>query len=354
LALLVALVLLSAACTSHEKKFEENLPAPPSRQAANATRSAQAATDLILLYRSKLISLPPEALAPLAQAAALLFETSGAPGIQQSARVFANTLLEARVRTGGNTAFYRSTSLGRPDIETTILAGDALIDVYQITRDRRYLFAVRDAARTVTDPRLGLIRTRSGYALRTPGNRRLFSVVLTAEAAIFLSRAANVGAVPGVGTPARDAYRFVDANQAAVGRWYLNVGSKTPMDLATWARTLLALASTRSPHNQGILGGGAPALWSAAFTSSGTPRYSSLPDPQNLGLPLSLRLLQRYAGTTRDADLAYGYVLNHLRRDGTVDTAEESNSTAQANFALAFADRAYALQRPDAWDRRLI
>jgi hypothetical protein len=177
---------------------------------------------------------------------------------------------------------------------------------------------------------------------------------LTADAALFLGRAATLGVPRRTTAASASAFRFVDANQAAVGRWYLNVGAKTPMSLATWARTLLALASTRAPENQGIVGGGTSGLWSAGFTSSGEPRRSPLVEADRLGVPLSLRLLQRFAGTNRDADLAYGYILGHLRPDATVDGARSSDSVAQAYYALAFAERAYALERPSGWDDRLI
>jgi hypothetical protein len=351
---LIVVILFSAACTTHEKKFEENVAPPASTRAADSVRSEQAATDLIQLYQRKMISLPPEALAPLAQAAALLFETTGAPGMQDAARGFANTLLGARVKLGSSEAFYGSKSLGQPDVQTTMDAGNALIDVFRITRDQRYLSAARSAARAVTSRRLGWIRRKQDFAVRAANVRGLYSIVLTAEAGAFLGRAATIGATPGARDQAAGAFRFVDAHQAAVGRWYLNVGSKTPMTLVTWARTLLALASTRSPFHQGILGGGGPALWAAAFTSSGRPRRTSLVDTEGVGVALSLRLFQRFAGTSNDADLAYGKILADRRPDGTLRNAPPNESIPQAFYALACAERALALRRPDEWDRRLI
>jgi hypothetical protein len=309
---------------------------------------------LIQRYKAKTISLPTESLAALAQAAALLFEANGAPGMKAAAHEFADTLLEARVPVADGQAFFSSSSRGQPDLGATTDTGNALIDVFRVTEDQRYLAAAQSAARAVTSQRMGWVATKKGFAVKTPGAHSLHNIPLTADVALFLKRAASAGGAPASADQAESAFHFIDLNQAAVGRWYLNVGANTPMTLRTWASTLLALASTRNPDRQGIVGGGAPELWSEAFRDSGSPRRTPLVDMRGLGVALSLGLFQRFAGTRRDADLAYRSILDDRRADGTFRVARPDDTIAQATYALAFADRALALRRPGEWYRRLI
>jgi hypothetical protein len=339
---------------THETRFERDVPPPPSNDSAESRRSADAATSFIQRYQAKAISLPTESLAALAQAAGLVFETNGAPGMKAAAEQFAAKLLEARVPVAGDQAFFSSTSRGQPDLEATTDAGSALIEVFRVTGDRRYLAAAQSAARAVTSRRMGWVVTKEGFAVRTPRTPSLYSIPLTADAALFLKRTASAGGSPASADQAKRAFHFIDLNQAAVGRWYLNVGANTPMTLRPWASTLLALASTRTAEHQGIVGGGAPGLWSEAFTDSGSPRRTPLVDIRGLGVALSLRLFQRFAGAKRDAALAYRSVLDDRRADGTVRIARPDDTIAQATFALAFAERALALSRPGDWYRRVV
>jgi hypothetical protein len=309
---------------------------------------------LIQRYQAKAISLPTESLAAFAQASAILFEDTGAPGMKAAAHEFADTLLEARVPVAGDQAFFSSASRGQPDLEATTDAGNALIDVFRVIEDERYLAAAQSAARAVTSPRMGWVATKKGFAVRTPEAQSLYNIPLTAEVALFLRRAASAGATKASANQAASAFHFIAIHQAAVGRWYLNVGARTPMNLQAWAGTLLALASTRTAENQGIVGGGVAGLWSAAFMDSGTSVRGPLLDQRGLGVALSLRLFQRFAGASRDADLAYGHVLNHRRSDGTAAEARPDDGIAQAYYALAFAERAFALRHPNRWYRRLI
>jgi hypothetical protein len=350
---LVACAILTAGCTTHEAKFERDVPLPPSKITSDSISSADAASRLIQRYQARVISLPTESLAPLAQAAALLFEATGAPGMKAAAGEFGDTLLEARVPVASGQAFFSSASRGRPDLETTADAGNALIDVFRVTDDERYLAAAQSAARAAASTRMGWIATRRGFAVRAPGQRRLYNVPLTADVALLLKRAATTDARRVLAKQADSAFHFLAVHQAAVGRWQLNVGAKTPLTLKTWARTLLALASTRSVENQGIVGGGAAGLWTAAFTPSGAPRGGSLSDQRGIGVALSLRLFQRFAGTSRDADLTYERILNARRPDGTVVGARRDDIVAQGSYTLAFAERALALRHPNQWYRRL-
>jgi hypothetical protein len=352
--LLLAYVLFATGCTTHEARFERDVPPPPSNGAADSRRSTDAASLLIRRYQTRAISLPPESLAALAQAAALVFKTTGAPGMKTTAEQFAATLLGARVPVAGDQGFFSSTSRGQPDLEATTDAGSALIEVFRVTGDRRYLAAAQSAARAVTSRRMGWVVTKEGFAVRSPGTHSLYSIPLTADAALFLKRTARAGGPAASANQAKRAFHFIDLNQAAVGRWYLNVGANTPMTLLPWASTLLALASTRTAEHQGIVGGGAPGLWSEAFTDSGGPRRTPLVDMRGLGVALSLRLFQRFAGARRDADLAYRSIIDDRRADGTVRVARRDDTIAQATYALAFAERALALRRPDGWYRRLI
>jgi hypothetical protein len=349
---LLACVILVSGCSTHERKFERDVPTPPSHAAQQSSQAADAATTLIQRYQPKTISLPTESLAALAQAAALLFEANGAPGMRGAARHFADTLLEARVATGSGQAFLGPASRRTPDLQATTDAGNALIEVFRATGDKRYLAAAKSAARAVRS--MGWSETRTGFAVRTPGAKRLHSIPLTADVALLLRRMNPLGGPAGSAREATSGFHFIAAHQAAVGRWYLNVGANTPMTLETWASTLLALASTRSVENQRIVGGGAPGLWTAAFTDAGILRPSPLADKRGIGLAMSLRLFQRFPGSSRDGDLAFGSVLDDRRSDGTVKEGPGDDAVVQSNYALAFAERALALRRPSEWGRLLL
>ena len=349
----LAVVLFSVGCDTHEDKYEQNIPPPRSKEVADSARATEVSADLVRKYQARIDTLPPDALAPLAQASGLLFETTGAPGMKTAVQRFAAALLDARLPAGTGLGFFSSANPNRPDPETTAIAGNALIDVFRITGDPRYLAAVGDAVAAITSPQLGWTRTQRGFAIKAPGPGHVYSVLLTAEAALFLQRATSVGTAAGSGASAASAFRFVDANQAAVGRWYLNVGAKAPMTLAPWARTLLSLASTRKVKHQGIVGGGEAAIWAEAFSNEGAPRRTPVVDTRDLGIASALRLFQRFPAPTRHADTAYAHVLGRLRSDGTIDLARQSDSATQAYYALAFAERAYALRHPRKWNARL-
>jgi hypothetical protein len=350
--LLLACMILVSGCSTHERKFESDVPPPPVHADQNSSQAADAATILIQRYQPKAIALPTESLAALAQAAALLFEGNGAPGMRAAARRFADTLLQGRVATRSGQAFFGSTSRGNPDLQATTDAANALIEVFRATGDERYFHVAQSAARAVRS--MGWSATKTGFAVRMPGTKRLYSIPLTADVALLLKRMSSLGGSAGSAREAKGGFHFIAVHQAAVGRWYLNDGAKTPMTLDTWARTLLALASTRSIENQGIVGGGAAGLWTAAFTSAGVLRRSPLADKRGIGLAMSLRLFQRFAGTSRDADLAFGPVLDDRRSDGTAKEGRGNDAVVQSYYALAFAERALALRRPTEWGRLLL
>jgi hypothetical protein len=344
-------VLITGGCSTHETKYEEGLPPPPSRLTADRDRASRAAARLISNYQPRIAELSSEALAPLAQGAALLFGATGAPAMRTAARSFADTLLQAQISVNGGKAFFGSADPRRSDLQTTIAAGDALLDVFNVTGDSRYRSAVQDALKAMRSSELGWAKTKNGYAVKVP-RRRQYNIPETAAAALLLRRSAKLNINPAVRAEGTSAFGFVDANQAAVGRWYLNVGGKVPMSLTTWASTLLSLASARDLKYQGIVGGGAPALWSAAFTDAGIPRQIPLVDNRGVGVALALRLFQRFAGTAPDAETAYASVLSHLRPDGSVEWASPGDNVAQAYYALAFAERAFALRHANQWDNR--
>jgi hypothetical protein len=352
LATVLVTVSVSVGCDTHEAKYEQNVPPPRSKEIADAARAAEVSGKLVQTFLTRVNTLPPDALAPLAQASALLFEATGAPGAKAAAQRFAATLLGARLPAGRGQGFFNSANPSRPSAETTEIAGNALIDVFRITRDRRYFSAVESAARGIMSPQLGWRRTKKGFAIRIARGKGLYSIPLTVEAALFLQRAATIGAAPGSRVPSISAFRFVDANQAAVGRWYLDAGANTPMTLGTWSRTLLALASTSNAINQGIVGGGEAAIWAEAFSSSGAPRRTTVVEGSGLGVASALRLFQRFDSPGRHADKAYAYVLGGLRADDTIVQAGQRDSTTQAYYALAFAERAFALRHPREWDQR--
>jgi hypothetical protein len=333
-------------CTTHEARFESAVPPPPVDRLAQERTSSGAAAFLIDRFRSEINALPADALAPLTKSAALLFEVTGAPGMRRATRIFADQLLQARVPVENGNAFYSLVRPGKPSEETTVEAGDALIDAFLATGEEPYRAAVADASRAVISRPLGWTRLRTGFAVRTMSGARYYSVSQTASAAAFLFRAAEINADPEAQPAAVKAMRLVTASQVAAGRWYENfVGHRSPMTLASWASTLLAMGSTGPASDRNIENAGAPGLWTAAFSSGGTPLNTPLSDQRGLGLAIALRLFNHASGTQSYADLACRYVLDDRRPDGTVKAAAPHDAVVQAYYALAFAQRAQRLKQ---------
>ncbi|MDP9225300.1 MAG: hypothetical protein M3P18_15945 [Actinomycetota bacterium] len=342
---LLAATLAATGCATHEAKFERDVPPRPVDRVAQERTALRAAAHLIEHFRPEMNALPADALAPLTKSAALLFEVTGAPGMRRATRIFADTLLQTRASVGSGQAFYSSIRPGRPSEEATVDAGDALVDAFIATGNERYRAAVTDATRAVTSRSLGWTKVRNGFAVRVASyGARYYSVSRTAAAAAFLFRAAAIDANPQVRPAAARALRLVSASQAAAGRWYETFGARSPMTLASWARTLLALGSSGRSPLRDIENAGALVLWTAAFRGDGTPLNTPLVDRRGFGLAIALSLLQEAGGTKSYADLAYRYALDHRRDDGTVETAAAGDDVVQAYFTLAFAQRAYRLR----------
>ena len=320
-------VAFAIGCNTHEERFEKG--APP-RQADRATLR-NISTALVTRPRAEIEGLAPEELAALVRAATAHFEASSAPGMRQLLRRYADALLGAQVTIPPEgIGFY---GRGRPSAVsqvTTLRAGLALLDCYRVTREPRYRRAIRGVARGVTSPAFGWTQTRTGYVIRSGGSRRP-SVALSALAAAFLHRAARLGT--GTRLQADGALGAIESAQAAVGRWYAFIGSKTPMTLEQWATTLGALTEIDDDTARGILGAGVPALASAAFAANGALREGPYTE-NRVAVGSTMRVFANYPDE-RPGRPALFKILESARRDGTVALAKAGDVYAQAMFADA-------------------
>jgi hypothetical protein len=160
---------------------------------------------------------------------------------------------------------------------------------------------------------------------------------MTANAALLLKRAGAYGD-PGLVAKSRAAFSRVFTSQAAVGRWYANVGSRQPMSLSEWGTTLFDLSSDGSKESLGILGAGMPGLYANAFDARGELLQNIQTTGQPLGIALTLRALASWEETSL-ADKAFERIIERRRGDGTVSLAEPDDDVSQSYFALAFAQR---------------
>lgn len=163
------------------------------------------------------------------------------------------------------------------------------------------------------------------------------NIALTANAALLLERAASLGD-PKLLSSARSALNTIYTRQAAVGRWYANVGALIPMSMSEWAETLYALLADGSPTSLGIAGGGVPALYHSTFEEDGQLLHNTQTQSEPAGVALALRTLAAYPEVTL-ANKPFAYVMRSRRPDGTISLAAPNDAVSQAYFALAIAQR---------------
>jgi hypothetical protein len=335
LAALLALVMCAAltGCSTHRKELVRE--APPEGLTQSTGEVASVAISLLESEASRTNVLSSEALAPLTEAASIAFKRTGSTRSFALIRQFAKSLLAARVTRDGVSGFFSASSEGAPRAQITALAGLALADAYSDTRDSEYRVAALVAASDVTSPALGWVSSHVGVGVSAaPGEHRP-NVALTANAALLLKRAGELGA-PGALAKYRAALHTVYSSQAAVGRWYATVGGHTPMSLGEWAMTLFDLSADGSKESLDILGGGMPALYVNAFEADGQLLQNSETDGQPTGVALALRALAGYQDGSL-ADAAFDKLTERRRPNGTIDLAATDDAESQAYFAVAYA-----------------
>lgn len=338
-ALLAALLALAicavlTGCSTHRKELDREAP-PESSPTQSTGEVASVAISLLESEASRINVLSSEALAPLTEAASIAFKRTGSTRAFALIRQFAKGLLAARVTRDGVSGFFSASSGAAPRAQITALSGLALADAYGDTRESEYRAAVLAAASDVTSPALGWVSSPVGVGVAAAHGGRRPNVAMTANAALLLKRAGELGA-PGAFAKYRAALRTVYSSQAAVGRWYANVGEHTPMSLGEWGTTLFDLSADGSKESLGIVGGGVPALYANAFAADGQLLQNSETVDQPSGVALALRALAAYQERGL-ADNALGKIIEHRRRDGTIILAESDDAVSQAYFALAFA-----------------
>ena len=321
-------------CSTHRKDLEREAP-PQSLPAQNTSELATVAISLLDSEASRMDLLPSDALAPLTEAASIAFKQTGASRAFTLTRQFANGLLAARVTRGGTSGFFSVSSGSVPQAQVTALSAFALADAYGVTGDRRYRDAALAAAIDVTTPALGWVSSPRGAGVTSaPGNQRP-NIAMTANAALLLKRAGELGD-PSLFAKYRAAMRTIYSSQAAVGRWYANVGGRGPMSLGEWGTTLFDLSADGSKESLGILGAGVPALYADAFGAGGQLLKNILTEGQPTGVALALRALAAYDDRSL-ANRAFGNLIDLRRPDGTISLAAPDDLVSQAYFALAFA-----------------
>jgi len=338
-ALPAALVALSVcavmtACSTHRTDLEREAPAQ-SLPALSRDELATLAIPLLEREASRANLLSSDALAPLTEAASIAFARTGSTRAFALIRQFANGLLAAEVVRNGVSGFFNGSSEAVPRAGITALSGLALENAYGVTRESAYRAAALAAANDVTAPALGWLSTSRGDGVRAAPSDRGPNIAMTANAALLLKRAGELGA-QGLFAKYRAAMRTIYSSQAAVGRWYANVGGRSPMSLGEWGTTLFALSADGSKESLGIVGAGVPALFANAFGADGQLLKNGMTNGQPTGVALALRALTAYEDSTL-AEKAFGKLITLRRPDGTISLAGSQDSVSQADFALAFA-----------------
>jgi hypothetical protein len=321
-------------CSTHRKELEREA-APEGSPTRSTGEVANMTISLLESEASRMDVLSSEALAPLTEAASIAFKRTGSTRAFALTRQFANGLLAATVTRGGVSGFFGPSGCSAPQAGITALSGLALADAYNVTRESSYREAALAAAQDVIAPALGWVSSPAGVGVASSPGAHRPNVAMTANAALLLKRAGELGA-PGGFAKYHAALHTVYASQAAVGRWYVNVGGHLPMSLGEWGTTLFDLSADGSKESLGILGGGVPALYDNTFEADGQLLENSETEGQPTDVALALRALAGY-GETGLADNAFGALVERRRRDGTISLAASDDTVSQAYFALAFA-----------------
>ena len=335
-AVAVALVCLLSSCGTHRRELESQVPP----QGRSPTSTAQLARDtLAILERGagQLATLSSDSLIPLTEAASLVSRRTGSIRAHSLVHEFADALLRARVTRAKVTGYYDAESAGLPRARATAEAGLALSEAYAATGERAYADATTAAAADIRNPALGWVSAAASSGVRLSPRGRV-NVSATADAALLLKRAATLGERE-AGASSQAALRTIYTSQAAVGRWYAEIGTHRPMTLGEWARTLFDLQADGSPTSVGITGGGMPALFEASFGTGGQgPGGYSITASAPSDVALAARALAAF-GEGASSEAAFRGLLGLRRDDGTIRLAASEDLVSQSNFALAFAQR---------------
>lgn len=334
----LALACALTGCSSHEPSFEKD--APPQAESGPSEQLRIVTANLIERQADRLSSLPADALAPLVSGAALSFQATGSPRMLTLARRYWEALLEARVAVADGSAFFSARSSGKPDAAVSAAAGLAALDLFSATREATFAEVARAGARAVMARQLGWTESGDEAWVRRSGSRR-GDIALTAGAFALLDRTA-VELDAGTSAAANRALRTIERNQAAVGRWWSQLGQpRSPMTLIEWASTLDALVGSKHATAQGIAGGGIPALFETAFQPDGSLRRSVLTQDDPTGMAVSLDAFARFA-ELRYSKLVATRILEALDRGRDVSGGD---ATASAYLAMALARHELTLTR---------
>jgi hypothetical protein len=313
-------VVAAGGCTSHEAQLEAQVPPPPVAVPVDAARASLEAARLLTSNSGLVIAMSVDALAPFTLAAAEHYRASGAPYIRTLTRTYADTLLAgADIVSPGAAVYVSGDAPRKPSAGATAVAGAALAAAYNATGERSYLRGAREAAR-------GLM------GLRPRG----------VDGAVGYFFFATSGQVLGP-TATSAARKLLPAVRAAARRLPARIDGA---GLAGRAWILLALASSPSAADRATAGRGALRLRTNAFEADGTPSPLASSDPRRLGTALTVVLLQAVAQQVGNKGVGsvFAQAYRSARADGTITLTPGSSVTAQAYYALAFAERLSALR----------
>lgn len=338
LAVLVCLVL--AGCSSHERRYEGDVPAGPQREdPIGADRYAAAAGTIVLHYRDSAEVLSTTDLAYLTEAAAVTYRATSAPGVRLAATRYADLLVSARRKTKAGIAFGSGTGDG-VDPATTALAVNGLVQAYKVTGSQRYRTVAAKAAKTLASPSLGTRPGAGGLVVGAAGRPAV--VALTALVSRALRQAGGEGIDAGTTPAANRMEAAISKAEIAGGHWYADFSGKVPMDMEQWAMTLLSEVTSRNPRATQVAFSGVPAFGRAAFDRDGDPRLKTLPDDSGRGTALALSVFIGLDPTHLGPVVAERAFASR-RQDGTVDRAPATAADVQALYAIGFAGRSLTL-----------
>ncbi|MEA2273113.1 MAG: hypothetical protein QOI98_1821 [Solirubrobacteraceae bacterium] len=339
LALLLIGGLALGGCSTHEVRFEGDVPPQPLSPQERVDTAHEIIRTLLDHFAQSGRRVPPSAAAPFAEAAVLDAQATHSLASAADARRLGRSLLGGRIPVGVGLA-YPGADGRTPDPQVTVEVARTLLTLSQVLQGPHYRPAAARVAQAIITSRMGWTRLRDGYAVREPGARRRYSVALTAEAGVVLARLAAVGGGPLAERYANSALGTVRRAQIAPGRWHKSLGGNGPMPVAERSLTLFALHASPSKPDQDIATGALPNLFEETFQPWGEPRDAKLVGKRGIGVALALRTLYLEPGTSISEHVTRWFV-THRRSDGTFEAAAPDDAVAQAYFALAFGYRAY-------------
>jgi hypothetical protein len=368
---LLATLIALAGCSTHERRFEADVPPQDTGPVAQDLTAHEINVDhvmtrsLLRRFAPQRPQLPTVALATFARAAALGYigqrdlPKRDVDGLRDQARAFADALIRRAVPMKSGKG-YPSAAGAPPNPRATALAANALVDVFLATGTPRYAREVGlacgalvalddnwppDGGHPVSGTTLGSPR----YAIAAGGG---FDLAATAAAAQALQRASSVDISSGSTgiDPERPRHKELAVEHGLGGSAARLVAAAMSGDptfpvVAPAApgpgQTTFILSDayySPDPAMKAVAAAQGAGLVRSVFRRNGSPRPGTRP----LIAALALSAIDPQAkGPVRPLE----WVVRHNRPDQTVARASSGDAVSQAWVALALARRVYFLGR---------